>query len=86
MAVNACQYIKAVKRTLPGLRDFYMAGQWVMPGGGTHQPVLVGMLSNCSVTVTARSFLGGHIGNMVVYLLIELRQLVEKSKLKSKME
>ncbi|MGI6434853.1 MAG: phytoene desaturase family protein [Syntrophomonadaceae bacterium] len=25
---------KAVKRTLPGLRDFYMAGQWVMPGGG----------------------------------------------------
>lgn len=25
---------KAVERTLPGLRGFYMAGQWVMPGGG----------------------------------------------------
>ena len=23
-----------VERTLPGLRNFYMAGQWVMPGGG----------------------------------------------------
>jgi len=23
-----------VPRTLPGLEDFYMAGQWVMPGGG----------------------------------------------------
>jgi phytoene dehydrogenase-like protein len=23
-----------VERTLPGLSDFYMAGQWVMPGGG----------------------------------------------------
>jgi phytoene desaturase len=25
---------KAVPKTLPGLRDFYMAGQWVEPGGG----------------------------------------------------
>lgn len=24
----------SVKRTLPGLKNFYMAGQWVMPGGG----------------------------------------------------
>jgi len=23
-----------IERTLPGLADFYMAGQWVMPGGG----------------------------------------------------
>ncbi len=23
-----------VRRTLPGLKDFYMAGQWVIPGGG----------------------------------------------------
>jgi phytoene dehydrogenase-like protein len=23
-----------MSRTLPGLRDFYMAGQWVEPGGG----------------------------------------------------
>jgi phytoene dehydrogenase-like protein len=30
---------QAVERTLPGLDDFYMAGQWVMPGGGV-PPVL----------------------------------------------
>ena len=24
----------ALRRQLPGLEDFYMAGQWVMPGGG----------------------------------------------------
>ncbi len=30
---------KKVERTLPGLEDFYMAGQWVMPGGGV-PPVL----------------------------------------------
>jgi phytoene dehydrogenase-like protein len=29
----------SVERTLPGLKDFYMAGQWVMPGGGV-PPVL----------------------------------------------
>ena len=23
-----------LRRTLPGLKNFYMAGQWVMPGGG----------------------------------------------------
>jgi phytoene dehydrogenase-like protein len=23
-----------MKKTLPGLRNFYMAGQWVQPGGG----------------------------------------------------
>lgn len=28
-----------VERTLPGLADFYLAGQWVMPGGGV-PPVL----------------------------------------------
>lgn len=28
-----------MKKTLPGLRNFYMAGQWVMPGGGV-PPVL----------------------------------------------
>jgi phytoene dehydrogenase-like protein len=26
--------LTTVKRTLPGLANFYMAGQWVMPGGG----------------------------------------------------
>ena len=25
---------KSMKKTLPGLKDFYMAGQWVEPGGG----------------------------------------------------
>lgn len=25
---------KAIKRSLPGLQSFYMAGQWVVPGGG----------------------------------------------------
>jgi phytoene dehydrogenase-like protein len=24
-----------VEKTLPGLENFYMAGQWVEPGGGT---------------------------------------------------
>jgi phytoene dehydrogenase-like protein len=28
-----------IARTLPGLDNFYMAGQWVMPGGGVY-PVL----------------------------------------------
>jgi phytoene dehydrogenase-like protein len=28
------QIMARVDRTLPGLGDFYMAGQWVMPGGG----------------------------------------------------
>jgi phytoene dehydrogenase-like protein len=23
-----------MQRTLPGLKNFYMAGQWVFPGGG----------------------------------------------------
>jgi phytoene dehydrogenase-like protein len=23
-----------ISRTLPGLKNFYMAGQWVVPGGG----------------------------------------------------
>jgi len=25
---------KRMERTLPGLTNFYMAGQWIMPGGG----------------------------------------------------
>ncbi|MDY6911738.1 MAG: NAD(P)/FAD-dependent oxidoreductase [Chloroflexota bacterium] len=31
-----------VERTLPGLNDFYMAGQWVMPGGGVHPALYSG--------------------------------------------
>jgi len=31
-----------VDKTLPGLADFYMAGQWVMPGGGLPPAVMSG--------------------------------------------
>jgi len=31
-----------VKKTLPGLRNFYMAGQWVMPGGGVPPSIYSG--------------------------------------------
>lgn len=31
-----------MRRTLPGLESFYMAGQWVMPGGGTTLSALSG--------------------------------------------
>jgi phytoene desaturase len=31
-----------IQRTLPGLSDFYMAGQWVMPGGGVPPCLLSG--------------------------------------------
>ena len=31
-----------IERTLPGLEDFYMAGQWVMPGGGVPPCILSG--------------------------------------------
>lgn len=31
-----------MRRTLPGLRNFYMAGQWVMPGGGVPTCILSG--------------------------------------------
>ena len=29
-------------RTLPGLADFWMAGQWVQPGGGVPTAVISG--------------------------------------------
>jgi phytoene dehydrogenase-like protein len=28
--------------TLPGLKDFYMIGQWVMPGGGLPSGLMTG--------------------------------------------
>lgn len=34
--------VKFMKRTLPGLKDFYMAGQWVFPGGGIPGAVMSG--------------------------------------------
>ncbi len=33
----------AFKRTLPGLADFFMAGQWVMPGGGVSSSLYSGL-------------------------------------------
>lgn len=32
----------SMRRTLPGLQDFYMAGQWVAPGGGLPSGVMTG--------------------------------------------
>ena len=31
-----------MSKTLPGLANFYMAGQWVEPGGGTSVAVMSG--------------------------------------------
>jgi phytoene dehydrogenase-like protein len=31
-----------IKKTLPGLENFYMAGQWVQPGGGLPSGVMTG--------------------------------------------
>ena len=31
-----------VSKTLPGLADFYMAGQWIQPGGGLPTGVMTG--------------------------------------------
>ena len=35
-------YMANMKKTLPGLDGFYMAGQWVMPGGGLPSGVMSG--------------------------------------------
>jgi phytoene dehydrogenase-like protein len=34
--------MKGMKKTLPGLENFYMAGQWVEPGGGMPTAALSG--------------------------------------------
>jgi phytoene dehydrogenase-like protein len=34
--------MKPISKTLPGLRNFYMAGQWVQPGGGLPSGVMTG--------------------------------------------
>ena len=31
---NTSSFTSSMKKTLPGLDNFYMAGQWVNPGGG----------------------------------------------------
>jgi phytoene dehydrogenase-like protein len=35
-------FAKGMKKTLPGLEGFYMAGQWVNPGGGMPTAVISG--------------------------------------------
>ena len=40
--VTAETGLMQIKKTLPGLEDFYMAGQWVMPGGGLPGGVMTG--------------------------------------------
>jgi phytoene dehydrogenase-like protein len=34
--------ILQMKKTLPGLHNFYMAGQWVSPGGGLPSALMTG--------------------------------------------
>ena len=34
--------LRRMKKVLPGLKDFYMAGQWVEPGGGLPPAILSG--------------------------------------------
>lgn len=36
------QQIRSMSKTLPGLKNFYMVGQWVMPGGGLPSGVITG--------------------------------------------
>ena len=39
---NSRYMLTGLKKTLPGLEDFYMIGQWVMPGGGLPPAALHG--------------------------------------------
>jgi phytoene dehydrogenase-like protein len=39
---NALTLMKPMRKTLPGLQDFYMCGQWVEPGGGLPPSVMSG--------------------------------------------
>ncbi|GAB4401333.1 MAG: hypothetical protein Kow00123_10410 [Anaerolineales bacterium] len=49
-----------VRRTLPGLRNFYMAGQWVMPGGGVPTCILSGRQAvQLLCKDSSRRFVGG---------------------------
>jgi phytoene dehydrogenase-like protein len=34
--------MKPMRKTLPGLQNFYMCGQWVEPGGGLPSGVMSG--------------------------------------------
>lgn len=39
---NAYTLTKPMKQTVPGLKNFYMCGQWVEPGGGLPTSVMSG--------------------------------------------
>ncbi len=39
---NAKSFGRGMSKTLPGLRDFYMVGQWIAPGGGLPPAVSTG--------------------------------------------
>jgi len=39
---NAHAVMRRMRQTLPGLRDFYMCGQWIEPGGGLPASVMSG--------------------------------------------
>lgn len=39
---NASTLMRPMSQTLPGLRNFYMCGQWVQPGGGLPSGVMSG--------------------------------------------
>jgi len=39
---NSRYMLTGMKKTLPGLEDFYMIGQWLMPGGGLPPAALHG--------------------------------------------
>jgi len=51
---------RPLARTLPGLRKFYMVGQWVMPGGGlpsgpmTARPVMKAICKEDGVAFKVR--------------------------------
>ena len=40
--VSSKTWSKLIKKTLPGLKNFYMAGQWVEPGGGVPTAAMSG--------------------------------------------
>lgn len=40
MILSPKTVFKSMKKSLPGLRNFYMAGQWVEPGGGLPAGIL----------------------------------------------
>jgi len=49
-----------MRRALPGLRNFYMAGQWVMPGGGVPTCILSGRQAvQLLCKRSGRRFVGG---------------------------